>query len=126
MRSGLPARFCAISEATFLPGIRIERGELLVDESQLLYPGDLLHEAVLTSRFLHPEHGAITGEAGDNAGYAMGAIAWSYAAALHIGLDPAIVFHAAGYRGSSQAINRRAIFGVAGTDCASPWQRSAG
>jgi hypothetical protein len=52
----------------------------------------------------------------------MGAIAWSYAAALQIGLDPGIVFHAAGYRGSSQelgsgALSRSAYFGMAGTYC---------
>ncbi len=29
----------------------------------------------------------------------MMAIAWSYAAAVHLRIDPAIVFHAAGYRG---------------------------
>ncbi len=58
-----------------------------------------------TSRFFPSERRtAITGEAGDDAGYEMAAIAWSYAAALHIGLDPAIVFHPTGYRGSSQAI----------------------
>jgi hypothetical protein len=32
------------------------------------------------------------------------AIAWSYAAALHLGIDPAIVFHAGGYRGGSTAL----------------------
>ena len=32
------------------------------------------------------------------------AIAWSYAAALHIGIDPAIVFHDGGYRSGSKAI----------------------
>jgi hypothetical protein len=34
----------------------------------------------------------------------MAAIAWSYAAALHVGIDPAVVFHADGYRGGSAAI----------------------
>jgi hypothetical protein len=101
---GLPVRFGEISEPTFLPGIRIEHGRLLVDESLLLYPGDLLHEAGHLA-LLPPERRAdINGEAGDDGGYEMGAIAWSYAAAVYIGLDPAIVFHAAGYRGSSQAI----------------------
>ena len=41
---------------------------------------------------------------GGDGGEEMGAIAWSYAAALHIGLDPAVVFHAAGYRGGSQSL----------------------
>jgi hypothetical protein len=34
----------------------------------------------------------------------MAAIAWSYAAALHLGIDPAVVFHDAGYRGGASAI----------------------
>ena len=34
----------------------------------------------------------------------VGAIAWSYAAALHLRLDPAVVFHAHGYRGGSESI----------------------
>ena len=29
----------------FLPGILVEGGRLLVDEAELRYPGDLLHEA---------------------------------------------------------------------------------
>jgi hypothetical protein len=31
----------------------------------------------------------------------MMAIAWSYAAALHLAIDPAVVFHEAGYRGGA-------------------------
>jgi hypothetical protein len=105
---GLPVSFCDISGETFLPGIRIERGRLLVDEPRLLYPGDLLHEAGHLALLSPDRRAANTGEvgddAGDDAGFEMGAIAWSYAVALHIGIDPAIVFHSEGYRGSSQAI----------------------
>jgi hypothetical protein len=32
-----------IQQTTFLPGIAVDRGALTVDESKLLYPGDLLH-----------------------------------------------------------------------------------
>ena len=34
-----------IAKETFLPGILIENGRMLVDEEKLTYPGDLLHEA---------------------------------------------------------------------------------
>ena len=34
----------------------------------------------------------------------MAAIAWSYAAALHLNLAPEVVFHAAGYRGGSRSM----------------------
>ena len=34
----------------------------------------------------------------------MGAICWSYAAALHLGIDPAIIFHPHGYRSGSDSL----------------------
>jgi hypothetical protein len=34
-----------IDEETFLPGILIRNGAMVVDEGRLNYPGDLLHEA---------------------------------------------------------------------------------
>jgi len=46
----------------------------------------------------------------------MAAIAWSYAAALYAGIDPAVVFHSGGYSGGSEAIltnfAQRRYFGV--------------
>jgi len=38
-----------------------------------------------------------------NLGDEIATIAWSYAAALHLEIDPTIVFHAGGYRGASAA-----------------------
>jgi hypothetical protein len=40
------------------------------------------------------------------------AVPWSYAAALAIGIDPALVFHAGGYRGKSEGLLRTFGFGV--------------
>lgn len=34
-------------------------------------------------------------------GEEMMAIAWSYAACVHLGIDPTVVFHPAGYKGSA-------------------------
>lgn len=34
-----------LSDKTFLPGILVEKGGLIVDRVKLRYPGDLLHEA---------------------------------------------------------------------------------
>ncbi len=101
---GLPTAAAVLTQVTFLPGLAISQGTLLIDEPRLAYPGDLLHEA---------GHVAVTPaikrrELGQNvrydAGEEMAAIAWSYAAALHLKMAPAIVFHPHGYRGSSQAI----------------------
>ena len=89
---------------TFLPGIAIERGGLVLDEARLLYPGDLLHEAGPLAVLPPVTRAAIDGDAGDDAGYEMAAMAWSYAAALHLNIDPAVVFHNHGYRGASQSL----------------------
>ena len=41
---------------------------------------------------------------GDDGGYEMGAMAWSYAAAIHLGISPSVVFHDAGYRGEARTL----------------------
>jgi hypothetical protein len=88
----------------FLPGIEIQNGVLLFDESTLLYPGDLLHEAGHLAMLPPSQRAHANENMGDNGGLEMAAIAWSYAAALHLGIEPAVVFHEAGYRGGSKAI----------------------
>ena len=40
------------------------------------------------------------------------AVAWSYAAAREIGIDPALVFHEAGYRGKGRGLLQTYSFGV--------------
>jgi hypothetical protein len=105
---GLLVRRGVLEEATFLPGLRIEGGSLSVDEAKLLYPGDLLHEAAHLAvseprRRTSMEDSAVSQE-GQDGGAEMAAIAWSYAAALHIGLDPAVVFHPQGYKGGSDSL----------------------
>ena len=42
---GIPVSETTLSQSTFVPGILIDQGRLLVDPAKLLYPGDLLHEA---------------------------------------------------------------------------------
>ena len=100
---GLEVRFEPITGKTVNPGLTIDRGVLVVDESRLRYPGDLLHEAghlaILTS-----EARLATGGNVGRGGEELAAIAWSYAAALHLGIDPSVVFHADGYRGGGAAI----------------------
>lgn len=104
MSIGLPVRGSEIPGHSFLPGIAIEAGALVIDEERLLYPGDLLHEAGHLALLPRDGRSAIHGDAGDDGGLELGAIAWSYAVAVHLGIDPAIVFHEAGYRGASKSI----------------------
>jgi len=101
---GLPVRSGAVPLETFLPGIHVENGVLVVEESRLLYPGDLLHEAGHLAVSPSALRGSLSGSTGDDPGGEMAAIAWSYAAALHLKVDLTVVFHPAGYRGGSQAI----------------------
>ena len=42
---GIDVRAATLKEKTFLPGLEISHGALLVDEARLSHPGDLLHEA---------------------------------------------------------------------------------
>jgi len=101
---GLQFTLSLVSNAVFLPGIDIQNGVLIVDKSKLLYPGDLLHEAGHLAMLLPAERTQVNRDAGDNGGIEMAAIAWSYAAALHLDLPPEFVFHKDGYRGGSDAI----------------------
>lgn len=101
---GLAVRAGSVPEKTILPGIQIEDGCLVIDETRLLYPGDLLHEAGHLAVLTAEQRAGQGAEAGDDLGNEIGAICWSYAAALHLQLDPAVVFHPHGYRGTSDAL----------------------
>jgi hypothetical protein len=101
---GLQVRSTPLAEPTFLPGISIQHGTLIVDETLLRFPGDLLHEAGHLAVAAPSRRHLIMGDAGPDPAEEMMAIAWSYAAAVHLQLDPAIVFHAAGYGGGGASI----------------------
>jgi antirestriction protein ArdC len=94
---GIAVRAEDIDEQTFLPGIKVSGGALLVDESRLQYPGDLLHEAGHMAVVTQEKR--LGGHVGQKAPEEMMAIAWSYAAAMHLGLEPSVVIHAGGYQG---------------------------
>jgi len=101
---GFTVRWETIEESTRLPGIKIDRGTLVVDRTQLNYPGDLLHEAGHLAVISAEEREQLVGDAGTDVAREMMAVAWSYAALCHIGLDPAVVFHEGGYLGGSQSL----------------------
>lgn len=101
---GLDVKATAIEEDTFLPGILIDHGTLLVDEEKLKYPGDLLHEAGHLAVIPADQRRLMQKDMGKKAAEEMMAIAWSYAALVHLGLEPTVVFHADGYHGSSQSL----------------------
>jgi hypothetical protein len=104
---GIPVVFDTITEKTFVPGIFINKGTLVVDKDQLVYPGDLLHEAGHMAVAIPEDRKAMYGDVGvltDKSkadGEEMMAIAWSYAACVFLKIDPVVVFHPDGYRGAS-------------------------
>lgn len=103
---GLDVIPAQLEDETFLPGILVQNGKLLVDETKLKYPGDLLHEAghlAMTPFALRREMSDEVNlpDVNMNAIESQ-SIAWSYAACLHLGLDPRVVFHKDGYKGHSE------------------------
>lgn len=88
----------------FLPGVSIEHGVISFDPRQLLSPGDLLHEAGHLALLTPAERSLASGKFVTDGGYEMGAIAWSYAACLHLGLPLEVLFHDQGYRGGAEAL----------------------
>ncbi|HEX4738579.1 MAG TPA: hypothetical protein VH331_13565 [Allosphingosinicella sp.] len=89
---------------SFLPGLTVRDGGLVVDPERLKWPGDLLHEAghiAITEPERRPRLSAVSSDPGEE----MAAIAWSWAAAAAIGLAPEIVFHADFVGGSGNLID---------------------
>ena len=99
---GIDVRAAELPDKTFLPGLDIRDGAILVDEQRLAYPGDLLHEAGHLAVTDPDERGApaLSPTPGDE----MATLAWSYAALKHLALEPDVVFHPHGYKGGSQAL----------------------
>lgn len=104
---GLPYHFTVLHGKTFLPGMKIHDGALLIDLEKLQHPGDLLHEAghiAVTPKTARDNLAGDMKNAGHQGGDEMAAIAWSWAALKHLDLPPEIVFHAEGYRGGSASL----------------------
>ena len=95
-------------EQSFLPGLLIENGKIIIDKENLLYPGDLLHEAAHLAVIPASERieisGASIGKRKDAPAEEMMAIAWCYAACIHLDIDPHFVFHEKGYKGEGENI----------------------
>lgn len=101
---GLGVERAAVAPGTPLPGVTVRQGVLVVDPAGPRHPGDVLHEAGHLA-VLPPARRAVAGgRLAASAGEEMAAIAWSYAAAVHLGLPASAVFHAGGYRGGGAAI----------------------
>lgn len=102
---GILVTYGPIEEETFLPGVKIVEGTLLVDDEKLPYPGDLLHEAGHIAVMSPAQRSALTGNVTEvypeAQGEEVGAILWSYAAAKAMKLPLEVLFHPDGYKGES-------------------------
>ena len=97
-RAGIPVRLEQIGEKTFLPGLTIMDGTLVVDPARLDWPGDILHEAAHIALAPPSRRNVLRGKLSVTPAEEMAALAWSYAAALDAEIDPALVFHEGGYK----------------------------
>ncbi len=94
---GIEVEACPIDWKTRFPGLDIRGGAVLVDETQLIHPGNILHEAGHIAvhdpaRRKHPKFSPSKGEE-------LSALAWSYAAVVHLGLSSELVFYPGSYQG---------------------------
>ena len=114
--TGLPVAEAALPGDTFLPGIAIRDGGLIVDPDRLQWPGDLLHEAGHLA-VLPP---ALRAQASDDladeqdvphAGETE-AMAWAWAAVHAIGLPPEVLMHEGGYHGQAAAVLQMYAVGI--------------
>ncbi len=90
---------------SFLPGLKIENGNLLMDRKKLLYPGDILHEGGHIAVTVAADRSRLNDNVIENGpgkeGDEMAVMLWTYAACKHLQIDPAIVFHKDGYKGDA-------------------------
>ena len=97
-----------VADETFLPGIEVVDGTLIVDKVKLKYPGDLLHEAghLAVSPALARTRLSGKVELTEAVPHLveLEAILWSYAACRYLDIDPGVVFHEHGYHGRSEGI----------------------
>jgi SM-20-related protein len=101
---GIEVTEAEMHRATLVPGIDIQRGGLVVKEARMCKPADLLHEAAhiaLTSANRRP---ALDGTITSSPAEEMAAIAWTWAAAKHLQIDPGEVFHQEVISGNGPAL----------------------
>ncbi|HKO54780.1 MAG TPA: hypothetical protein VJ276_02810 [Thermoanaerobaculia bacterium] len=90
---GIEVHARRIDHETLVPGVDIFAGGLIYDEPRLASPADLLHEGAHIALTPPALRAALNGTIESSPAEEVSAIAWTWAAAMHLGLDPARVFH---------------------------------
>jgi hypothetical protein len=94
---GIEVQACPINWKTQFPGLEIRAGTVLVDENQLIHPGNILHEAGHIA--VHDPARRQEPKFLPSKGEELGALAWSYAATVHLGVSSELVFYPGSYHG---------------------------
>ena len=94
---GIEVEACPINWKSRFPGLEIKEGAILVDEDQLIHPGNILHEAGHIA--VHDPASRKGPKFLPSKGEELGALAWSYAATVHLGLPAELVFYPGSYQG---------------------------
>ena len=94
---GIEVQACPINWKTQFPGLDIRTGAVLVDESQLIHPGNILHEAghIAVHDPVRRQETKFLPLKGEE----LSALAWSYAAVVQLGLNAELVFYPGSYQG---------------------------
>jgi hypothetical protein len=103
---GIPWRMADIPTDTFLPGLAVQEGGLLIDEAKLKFPGDILHEAGHIALIPLEKRPMFSGNVAEmlpeHAGDEVAVILWTYAVCLHLELPLEMVIHDHGYHSNAE------------------------
>ncbi len=113
---GIPVREGLVAPDSFLPGLSIVNGSLIYDSATLRWPGDLLHEAGHIATTPASMRSMLNDSLDESSSVPHGgeveATAWAYAAIVHLGLAPSVLFHPQGYKGKSAELIATYTLGV--------------
>jgi hypothetical protein len=113
---GIEVREGEVPADSFLPGIRLVAGALVVDRAALRWPGDLLHEAGHIATTPAALRTQLDDKLDDDPAIAhrgeAEASAWAWAALTRLGLPAELLFHAGGYHGQSAGLALTYSMGV--------------
>ncbi len=113
---GIAWRFDSVPENTFLPGLEVVQGCLLIDRALLRYPGDILHEAGHIALLPPEKRGLFSGNVKEvlpeHEGDELAVILWTYAASLHLELPLDVVIHDNGYHNQADWLREQFTTGT--------------
>jgi hypothetical protein len=90
---GIDVHERVMTRDTLVPGIDIQDGALVVEAERLCKPADVLHEAGHIALTDPAKRAQLGGTIGSSAAEEVTCIAWTWAAAMHLGIEPSEVFH---------------------------------